>query len=53
MKEIFGIRKTKDGKDMWDRIGVAFENKDNSLTLIFDYFPISRETRINLKDKKQ
>lgn len=52
MKEIYGIRKLPDGRDFWDKIGIARENRDGSLNLIFDYFPTMRDTRIQVREKK-
>jgi hypothetical protein len=34
----------KDKKSFWTRIGVAFENRDGSYNLRFDYFPARPET---------
>ena len=39
MKKIVGAVEGKDGKSHWTRIGVAFENKDGSFNLLFDYVP--------------
>ena len=53
-KEIFGISSyQKDGeeKNIWTRIGTAFENKDGSYNLVFDYFPVNNAI-IQLRDPK-
>ncbi len=40
-----------DKKSYWTRIGVAFENRDNSWNLVFDYIPARMEgTTIQLRD---
>ena len=36
-------------KGFWTRIGVAFENRDGSMNLRFDYWPTSPETTIQLR----
>ena len=53
-KEIFGIVQ-RDGQDKgyWTRIGTAFQNKDGSLNLRFDYLPTCRETTIQVRDPKE
>jgi hypothetical protein len=41
----------KDKKSYWNRIGVAFENKDGSWNLRFDYLPARMgETTIQLRE---
>jgi hypothetical protein len=39
-------------KSYWTRIGVAFENRDGSWNLRFDYFPARPDTTIQLRDIK-
>ena len=54
-REIWGVvnRKGSDGerkkKGFWTRIGVAFENRDGSWNLRFEYVPTSAETSIHLR----
>jgi hypothetical protein len=44
-------RKTdEEPRSFWTKIGVAFENKDGSWNLRFDYFPASSETTIQLRE---
>ncbi len=31
----------RDGKTYWNKIGIAFENRDGSLTVKLDAFPVS------------
>lgn len=53
MKIIHGIvQRNKDEKGFWSRIGVAFENKDGSLNLKFDYFPTNPETTIQVREQE-
>lgn len=40
----------KDAKSFWTRIGVAFENRDGSWNLRFDYFPTDGKTTVQLRD---
>lgn len=53
-KEIFGIvkRSTGDKKSYWTRIGTAFENKDGSWALCFDYLPTDPTVGIQMRDPK-
>lgn len=39
-----------DKKSFWTRVGVAFENRDGSCNLRFDYFPTAAGTTIQLRD---
>ena len=34
----------------WTRIGVAFENRDGSWTLKFDFLPVSAATTVQLRE---
>ena len=53
MKEISGAVAGKHGTVyFWTRIGVAFENSDGSLNLIFNYWPTARDTTIQIRDPK-
>ena len=51
-KEIWGARDIE-GRDkgVWTRIGTAFENKDGSWNLRFNYWPASADTTIQLRDR--
>lgn len=51
MKIIFAIRTKPDGTDRWDEIGVAFDNKDGSVALMFHYFPVDPSTKIQVREK--
>jgi hypothetical protein len=54
MMQIVGaVERTKgdDKKSWWTKIGVAFQNKDGSLTLKFDYLPARlAETTIQVRE---
>jgi hypothetical protein len=39
-------------KSYWTRIGVAFQNKDGSWNLRFDYFPARPDTTVQLREFK-
>lgn len=53
MKQIVAVVERGEGADakkFWTRIGVAFENRDGSWNLRFDYFPTSASTTVQLRD---
>ena len=53
MKQIVAVVERGEGSDakrFWTRIGVAFENRDGSWNLRFDYFPIDSKTTVQLRD---
>jgi hypothetical protein len=54
MKQIVAVVERGEGEDkksFWTRIGVAFENRDGSYNLRFDYLPSRMsETTIQLRD---
>ena len=45
MKQLVAV-KTRNEKNYWTRIGVAFENADGSWNLRFDYLPTDPATTI-------
>ena len=51
MKDVFTIIE-KEGwdKSIWRRIGTAFENRDGSLTLFLDAFPVNG--KLHVRDRK-
>ena len=55
-KEIWGIRDYElnigGRRSEWTKIGTVLENRDGSLNLIFDYFPIG-DIKIQIRDKKE
>lgn len=53
MKQIVAVVERGEGSDtkrFWTRIGVAFENRDGSWNLRFDYFPTDPKTTVQLRD---
>ena len=53
MKQIVAVVERGEGpdaKNFWTRIGVAFENRDGSWNLRFDYFPTNSATTVQLRD---
>jgi hypothetical protein len=49
----FHVRDTANGKGFWNRIGVAWSNKDGSLTLQLECVPLDGRVVLQLADKKQ
>lgn len=53
MKQLVAAVQRGEGTDKrsyWTRIGVAFENRDGSYNLCFDYLPAATTTTIQLRD---
>jgi hypothetical protein len=54
MKQVVAAIERGEGenkKTFWTRIGVAFENRDGSYNLLFDYLPARMEgTTVQLRD---
>jgi hypothetical protein len=54
MKQLVAVVERGEGeskRSFWTRIGVAFENKDGSWRLLFDYLPARMaETTIQMRD---
>ncbi|MFO0567113.1 MAG: hypothetical protein U0263_15700 [Polyangiaceae bacterium] len=56
MKQIVAVVERGEGSDakkFWTRIGVAFENRDGSWNLRFDYFPTNPATTVQLREMEQ
>ena len=51
-QELWGAVKRGDSS-YWTRIGTAFENKDGSWNLLFDFFPTSPQTTIQMRVPKE
>ena len=52
-RELYGaVRREGSEKNFWTRIGTAFENKDGSWNLLFDYIPTSPDTTIQMREPK-
>jgi hypothetical protein len=54
-KAIYGV--VQNGKDSkksyWTQIGIAFENRDGSWNLLFNYFPADRYTTIQIREPRR
>lgn len=51
--ELWGVVRRKGSEqDYWTRIGAAFENKDGSWNLLFDYFPTAPQTTVQMRPPK-
>jgi hypothetical protein len=53
MKQLVAVVERGEGehaKSFWTRIGVAFQNRDGSFSMRFDYFPTNPATTIQLRD---
>jgi hypothetical protein len=40
----------KDGGTYWMRLGSGFENKDNSINLILNAFPVGKEAKLQIRE---
>ena len=51
-KDVFTITETKDDskKNFWTNVGVAFVNKDGSINVILNAFPVSG--KLQIRDRK-
>ena len=51
----YTVRNTGDGDDaksFWTRIGAAFENKDNSLSVVLDALPVNGKIVLQVPKEK-
>jgi hypothetical protein len=46
------VKRPSSEQSYWTRIGTAFENKDGSWNLLFDYFPTSTTTTVQMREPK-
>ncbi len=46
MKDVYVIIEGKDGRDIWQKIGTAFENRDGSLNIYLNCIPISGKLHV-------
>ncbi len=56
MRELVCVHERKEGaKGFWTRVGTAFENRDGSWSLQFDYFPTfsGGKTTIQMRDIRE
>jgi hypothetical protein len=52
-RELLGaVRRERSDQNFWTRIGTAFENKDGSWNLLFDYLPTNPDTTIQMREPK-
>ena len=51
-KELWGVVRREEAKDLWTRIGTAFENKDGSWNLRMNFVPVDPTTAIQMRDPK-
>lgn len=54
-KVIYGVKEVeKNGEKSayWTRIGAAFDNRDGSLNLTFDYFPTDPSMTIQVREPR-
>jgi hypothetical protein len=49
----FQVRDTTNGKGFWNRIGVAWSNRDGSLSLQLECVPLDGRVVLQLADKKK
>ncbi len=49
--DAFQITERKGLKPQWNRIGVAFVNKDQSINLFLDAFPKDGKVQLRMRDK--
>ena len=53
MKDVFAIYESKAAgreRSRWVRVGVAFDNKDSSITVLLDALPLSGRLQIRNRD---
>lgn len=43
----------RDGKTFWNKIGIAFENRDGSLTVKLDAFPVSGTLQLRDEEPRE
>lgn len=53
LKEIWGVRDNSEKESFWTRIGTAYQNRDGSYNLVFNYIPTNQEIKIQMRDRKQ
>ena len=51
MKDVYVIIEGKDGRDIWQKIGTAFENRDGSLNIYLNCIPLSG--KLHVRDRVQ
>ena len=51
MKDVYVIIEGKDGRDLWQKIGTAFENRDGSINIYLNCIPLSG--KLHVRDRIQ
>ncbi len=46
MKDVYVIIEGKDGRDIWQKVGTAFENRDGSLNIYLNCIPLSGKLHV-------
>ncbi len=46
MKDVYVIIEREDGKDLWQKIGTAFENRDGSLNIYLNCMPLTGKLHV-------
>lgn len=46
MRAVYAVVQKPEGKDIWLRVGSAFENRDGSTTVLLDAVPIGGKLQI-------
>jgi len=52
LKELWGVVSREGKGDLWTRIGTAFQNRDGSWNLRFNFLPTDPRTTIQMRDPK-
>lgn len=45
-RAVYAVVPKQEGKDVWLRVGSAFENRDNSITVLLDAVPMGGKLQI-------
>ena len=48
--DAYQITEREGAKSQWNKVGVAFQNKDNSINVFLDAFP--KDGKVQLRDRK-
>ena len=46
MKDVYVIIENKDGRDIWQKVGTAFDNRDGSINVYLNCLPTSGKLHI-------
>ncbi len=53
MQNVFAVTERPPGKSRWTKVGVAFTNRDGSLTLRLDAVPVSGKLQVRERDSNE